>query len=140
MKVQTANRIIRYQEWAEQISACKQSGKTVRQWCSEQGINPKTYYNRMRVIREEMLELAEKAGAGYMSSSAGVLASHVHCGPKSCNNSKQEEQPVFVTLPMSQNSSATAPVTVRVGGYSVDIHNNADSDLLEHVLRLVVQL
>ena len=139
MKAQTANRIIRYQEWAEQIRACRQSGKTVRQWCNEQGINPKTFYNRIKVIREEMLELAETAGAEYMSNPAGVLANHVQRDARSGANNRQEEQPVFVALPIPQHSAA-APMTVRVGGYSVDIHNNADGATLENVLRLVARL
>ena len=31
----------------------------VKEWCRQKGINPDTYYQRLRVVREEMLEHAE---------------------------------------------------------------------------------
>ena len=32
------------QEWSEKIAECRGSGKTVKEWCREQGLNTKTYY------------------------------------------------------------------------------------------------
>lgn len=32
------------QEWSEKIAECRGSGKNVKEWCREQGINTKTYY------------------------------------------------------------------------------------------------
>lgn len=47
------------QEWAEMISECTNSGKTVTEWCSETGINVKTYYYRLKKVRDEMLQKQE---------------------------------------------------------------------------------
>lgn len=44
---------IRLQEWAAQIEAQQESGKTVQQWCIENGIKEKTYYYRLRRVREQ---------------------------------------------------------------------------------------
>ncbi len=40
-------------------AAYQESGKTVSEWCSEQGIVTKTFYYRLREIRETALEQAE---------------------------------------------------------------------------------
>lgn len=37
-------------KWSQRIAACRQSGLSVRQWCNEQGINPKTYYHWQRKL------------------------------------------------------------------------------------------
>ncbi|MCX7658160.1 MAG: IS66 family insertion sequence element accessory protein TnpB [Oscillospiraceae bacterium] len=38
--------------WEEMIKSCKSSGLTVSEWCRENGINIKTYYRRMRKLRQ----------------------------------------------------------------------------------------
>jgi hypothetical protein len=35
-----------------------QSGLSVRSWCAQNGISPKTYYYRLRRVREECVEAA----------------------------------------------------------------------------------
>ena len=47
---------IRLQEWAAQIEAQQASGQTVHQWCAENGINVKTYYHRLRRVREQCMD------------------------------------------------------------------------------------
>ena len=47
---------IRLQEWAAQIEAQQASGKTVQQWCAEKGIKDKTYYYRLRRVREQCVD------------------------------------------------------------------------------------
>lgn len=49
---------IRLQEWSAQIKAQQASGMTVRQWCTENGIKPATYYYRLRLLRERCIENA----------------------------------------------------------------------------------
>lgn len=46
---------VRLQEWFAQIEAQQASGQTVQQWCAENGINLKTYYYRLRKVREQFL-------------------------------------------------------------------------------------
>ena len=47
---------IRLQEWAAQIEAQQASGMTVQQWCAENGIKEKTYYYRLRRVREQCVD------------------------------------------------------------------------------------
>lgn len=44
------------QEWTAQIEAQQASGMTVQKWCKENGINPKTYYYRLRRVRERCVD------------------------------------------------------------------------------------
>ena len=46
---------LRHREWKEQIQECQNSGLTVKEWCSNNGINISTYYSRLRIVREEIL-------------------------------------------------------------------------------------
>ena len=44
---------LRLREWSEQIERQQSSGLSVEQWCVENRINPKTYYYRLRRVREK---------------------------------------------------------------------------------------
>lgn len=49
---------VRLQEWSVQIEAQQASGLTVQQWCRENGINSKTYYYRLKKVREQYIDSA----------------------------------------------------------------------------------
>jgi hypothetical protein len=115
MKVQAAKRALLLQEWADQIREHKQSGMTLKQWTAKTGYSDKTYYYRLKRVREELLEAAEVGGAICLG-----------------------EKPVFAALPMPTVSGMA--VTVRIGQYSIEIHNNADAGVVEQALRVVSRL
>jgi hypothetical protein len=46
---------IRHSEWAEQIQECQNSGMTVTRWCQENNIRASTYYNRLKIVRDELI-------------------------------------------------------------------------------------
>jgi hypothetical protein len=56
MNVQEVKKLMRIREWAEQIRAREHSGLTIKAWCAKQGIDKKTYYYRMKRVREALLE------------------------------------------------------------------------------------
>ena len=47
---------VRISEWSDMVRACRSSGLTVQQWCNSNGINIKTYYYRLRKVREALCE------------------------------------------------------------------------------------
>lgn len=49
---------VKLREWAEQIKAQQESGMTVTAFCAENGINLKTYYYRLRKVREQCMGAA----------------------------------------------------------------------------------
>ena len=129
MKVQKIKRQILLREWSEQIKAREQSGLSVSRWCAENDVNQKTYYYRLRRVREELIEALEAESRHQLPSIAGNVEDHAL---------EQAATPVFATLPMPQGQGAS--VTVWVGGCAVDIHNNVDSAVLERVLMVVSRL
>ena len=56
--ITTVKHELRLQEWSAQIEAQQSSGLTVQKWCTENGINTKTYYYRLRKVREQCMEPA----------------------------------------------------------------------------------
>ena len=143
MKAQTAKRILRIQEWATQITDCKQSDKTVRQWCNEHGIKTKTFYYRMRVVREELLEMAETMNVGRVndimrSGVARMIPERNRREATSENHTVQYEGPVFAALPIPR--TAAVAITVRIGGCTIDVQNGAEATMVEQVLRLAARL
>ena len=121
MRVQDAKRAVQLREWAAQINDRLQSGQSVTAWCSDRGIPTKTYYYRLKQVREELLEAA---------------------GPEELS---VPGKPVFTALPMPQSGSVSrrasrsraAAITVRIGGHSAEIQNGADSATIEHVLQIL---
>ena len=55
-KITEAKLAVRHENWKRMYEDYQNSGMKVREWCSEQGISVKTFYYRLRVIREEMLK------------------------------------------------------------------------------------
>jgi len=124
MKVQKAMMGIRMQEWLRQIHECQQSGLTITEWCSINGINPKTYYFRRRRVREELLEVAEPSGTLVLSN----------------NQSVKVEAPVFAAVPTSKISSIMTAATVHIGTYIAEINNGAELETVDGVLRTLSRL
>ena len=54
-EIQLAKNQIKLQNWAAELQTYNSSGMTVQQWCAENGISVKTYYYRLRKVREAML-------------------------------------------------------------------------------------
>ena len=143
MKIQEVKRQVRLREWAEQINGCKQSGLTVKQWCKDNGISIKTYYNRMKRVREELLGTLEtESGArllGLVQPDRVITPTQQELtGRPGSLPPKQLATPVFAALPMPRTDFTA--VTVHIGDHVAEIHNGADSAVMENVLRTLSQL
>lgn len=55
-KIMTIKNKVRINEWNEMVKTCRSSGLTVQQWCNLNNINIKTYYYRLRKVREAICE------------------------------------------------------------------------------------
>ena len=63
---------VRHKEWAAMVQECQASGKKVKEWCAENGINVSTYYKRLSVLRTELINGAEKQSIVPVSVSAAI--------------------------------------------------------------------
>ena len=51
---------IKLAEWAEMVRSRNESGLTVTDWCKENGINLKTYYYRLKRMRQAVCSEIER--------------------------------------------------------------------------------
>ena len=65
MDVRAIKHAAKLSEWSERIRACRSSGKQVKTWCEENGINVKSYYRWERLyIAEASMQMQLPAGQG----------------------------------------------------------------------------
>lgn len=57
MDTQLITTQMRHRSWMEDYAKQQESGLTVKAWCQEKGITQKTFYYRLRVLREEACSL-----------------------------------------------------------------------------------
>lgn len=55
-KITNVKAQLRLQEWARLIADCQSSNMTVAAWCEANKLSTKTYYYRLRKVREHTLE------------------------------------------------------------------------------------
>jgi len=129
MKVQELKRSMQIQGWTAQIKDREESGLTVKAWCEKNGIKLKTYYNHVKRVREETLDVLESRGTGQVSCITGNTVERVQM---------HRDTPVFAAVPMPQSKGPA--ITVWISGHAVDIQNGAESALVEQTLRVVSRL
>ncbi len=54
--IKSVKQNLKLNEWSAQIEAQQSSGLTVQKWCEENGLSTKTYYYRLRKVREQCLD------------------------------------------------------------------------------------
>jgi len=113
MNTREVARRYRLNQWAKIISECRSSGQTVKAWCADHDINPKTYYYWLRKVREAACEALPALGE---------------------NNSIV---PVDIAISAAGTDSAetSSPITLRIGAVTLELRNNASAELIENTLR-----
>ena len=57
-----ARKRYRLQEWAQMVQERQSSGLSNREFCRQNGISEKTYYYRLRQLRESVIAHSEQTG------------------------------------------------------------------------------
>ena len=114
-RVRKLTREYRASRWAEAIKECRNSGQTIRAWCEENHVSEKSFYYWQRKFREEACQALEQT-------------------PK-------PSLPAFAEVNISQSvNSDTIAATLLVGEMTVRIHNGADTETVEAVIRTLKTL
>ena len=58
-KISRVKEEVKLKAWSEKIQQCKSSGLTVAQWRENNSFNIKTYYYRLKKVRESLSEIKE---------------------------------------------------------------------------------
>jgi hypothetical protein len=116
--IEKMDRARRLKEWAEMVGQCRNSGKTVAEWCEEYGITTKTYYYRLKRVCDAIPE----------SKPARLPTAH-------------EEKAVFAELePTDRVVERNAFIIVRIGCMEIRIPNGAEAGAIEATLQAVSRI
>lgn len=82
-RINEVKKEVRRQEWLAMVQTCQNSGKPVKTWCRENGINMYTYYSRLKKLRTEVLEQAEQQSIVPVSVSEEISTVSEQAKPES---------------------------------------------------------
>ena len=112
---------LRHREWREQIRKCQDSGQTVTEWCSSNGIKLSTYYTRLRKVREELLSQQPELQKIVPVSVSTELSD---------NNVVLQKETASLEVPMN-----TEKISIRRIDIEIEIPCNADERIITAILR-----
>ena len=95
--------------WQERISKCRNSGMTVAEWCTKEGISDKTYYYWLRKLRR---------------------LQEVETHSQQCS---------FYEIHQVDQRKAEISATLRYSGIQVDVYTGADEETLRRLCRVLRQ-
>lgn len=78
--LQQVNRRDKLEVWSKRVRDCRSSGKTVQQWCEENGVNSKTYYYWQRKLFELAVEQSEPVFVEMPARSKSETAATIRSG------------------------------------------------------------
>ena len=108
-------RQVRLSQWAGIMHERSESGKSIRKWCAENGIQEKTYYYWQRNLRESACSLIEQKGA------AVTPAGWALC--ETAGSGKSEE-----------------PITIEINGCRLLVGGSFEPEALKNVCRILKSL
>jgi len=119
--IRTIKAELRHREWREQIRKCQDSGQTVTEWCSSNGIKLSTYYTRLRKVREELLSQQPELQKIVPVSVSTELSD---------NNVVLQKETASLEVPMN-----TEKISIRRIDIEIEIPCNADERIITAILR-----
>ena len=119
--IRTIKAELRHREWREQIQECQDSGQTVTEWCSSNGIKLSTYYTRLKKVREELLSQQPELQKIVPVSVSTELSD---------NNVVLQKETASLEVPMS-----TEKISIRKNDIEIEIPCNADEHIISAILR-----
>ena len=115
-------------EWEELILRCKSSGQSDWQWCHENDISPSSFYRHLKKFRHT--EIIPVPGDMVLDQDPASRPQEVV--PLVIR--KEEPAPCTFT-----NETDVPAVRLTVHGVTLEVFNNAGSEVLSNLLRAVAQ-
>ena len=108
---------LRLKEWAGLIAECQSSTQTVKAWCLEHDMNPKSYYYWLKKVRLRALKELEQNN------------------PIKSNTDRRESGIGFKPLEIAGPALSTgAAVTVHLTNATLEVTRGTDRETIEAVL------
>lgn len=128
MTIQELERDAKLRSWAAAIGVCKGSGKSVTQWCKENGVNEKTYYYRHRKVCEALgKDFSVKDLQGrFEEESQGISLAANH---------DSKWIPIELTAAEPAVQTGNSSIRVHIGKYTLDIEEGTSLVRLTQVVK-----
>ena len=107
---------MRHRSWMEDYAWQKERGLTVKAWCRENGITQKTFYYRLRVLREEACSLKNMEP----------------------NKPAVKQEPEFVRADLLKSVGASSGIKINLDGAEISISPNASNEHVRMVLEAMI--
>ena len=107
---------LRHQEWADMVKDCQSSGKSIEEWCRQNGIKVCTYYKRLQALRTELIEETEKQTIVPVSINSAL-----------CKDS--------APYPVLSEQNRSSNVIIRKNGIEIELPQNISEDTVLALLR-----
>lgn len=111
---------LRHQEWADMVKDCQSSGKSIEEWCRQNGIKVCTYYKRLQALRTELIEETEKQTIVPVSINGSLCKDTALCSGAAITGS-------------------TSNVIIRKNGIEIELPQNISEDTVLALLRGISQ-
>ena len=106
---------MRHRTWMEDYARQQESGLTVKQWCKENGIIPKTFYYRLRVLREEACSIMDIEP----------------------NKPSVKREPEFVRVGLSKAAGSSSGIRIKLDSAEINISPDASNEHVRMVLEAI---
>ena len=113
LSIRSAGQRQRLLEWSQKVADCRQSGMSVKRWCSENGTTTKTYYSWQKKVFEFMVEQQKLQLAEMRETEIGCFV-ELPAAPQQC----------------TAHSAGELVASVRIGSASVDLYAGAGADVV----------
>ena len=118
VNIDACTQTVRAQKWAEILRDRQSSGQSNATYCTERGINIKTFYYWQTKLRRQA------AGMLNVSSSCERFA-------------PAESHPI---APVSFSGNSGSEITIRKGGFAIELSGNTSQAVLEKLLTVLSKL
>lgn len=106
---------MRHRSWMEDYARQQESGLTVKAWCQEKGITQKTFYYRLRVLREEACSLMNAES----------------------NKPAVKHDPEFVRVGSPYSVAGSSGIRIKLDSAEISISPDASSEHVRMVLEAI---
>ena len=112
---------LRMQMWTARIQECKNSGKTIREWCKENGIAEKTYYYWHKKVSDRICTAVVREKDNYF--------------PTNLMGNNVENHRFIEVKPIKYEHGS--PVTMYIGETRITVDSDISDEFLMRLMKAV---
>ena len=118
------------------VIECRSSGLSDQQWCMQHDINPGTFYNWVKRLRQKACyEIPAATGRAGLTAPVKQEVVKVDIVPDPEPISKTSDQPVITNTSHNTEPEDTVPIEIRIHDAVIRITNDVDPRLFTQILR-----